>query len=142
MCDSNSPPSPLAAQLEPAAASSSSSLSFPCSASPRSRGVLSLPSDTARASEMSPASDSGSVVRLSTAERIYRCLGLARPARAGDVLLDPGQVSEATIRRWRRCGWLVKRQRLCITARGCAALPFHHEVVAFAQRSGRSTLFL
>jgi hypothetical protein len=79
---------------------------------------------------------------FATAERIYRCLGGGRPARAGDVLQRREEVSRSTIRRWQRSGWVVQRDRTVLTAKGCAALPIHQEVVEFARRSGRSTLFL
>lgn len=141
MCDSRQP-SASAVAPSPSAASSSSSLFSRCSVSQRSPAALSPRSDTGSDSETTIAREGRGVVRLSTAERIYRCLGIARPARPGDVLLHPGQVSEATIRRWRQLGWLEQRHRLCITPRGCAALPLHREVVAFAERRGRSTLFL
>lgn len=141
MCDSrHSSPSPVAPA--PSAASSSSSLSSRSSVSRRSPAERSLLSDTGRGSDSLAAREGTASVPLATAERIYRCLGLAKPARPGDVLLHPGQVSEATIRRWRQLGWVELRQRLFITARGCAALPVRGEVLAFAERRGRSTLFL
>jgi len=94
-----------------------------------------------RDSEAEPTDGFGAMT-LATAERLYRCLGLGRPARVGDVLLCPDAVSRATLRRWRRSGWIVQRERVVLTAKGCAALPVHQSVVRFAERAGRSTLFL
>ena len=99
-------------------------------------------SELGRGSEGRSAASGSFAMPLATAERIYRCLGAGRSARAGDVLLRPEGVSRSTLRRWLRSGWIVLRERAVLTAKGCAALPVHQEVVAFARRSGRSTLFL
>ena len=95
-----------------------------------------------RDSEAEIAMDGFGAMTLATGERLYRCLGLGRPARVGDVLLCPDAVSRATLRRWQRSGWIVQRERVVLTAKGCAALPVHQAVVGFAERAGRSTLFL
>lgn len=141
MCD-NDQSSSVTAEFEPSAAFSSFSSSSLSSPLPRSPVVLSRHFDIDPGSEVARERDDQPAMRLATAERLYRCLGVGRAARAGDVLLQPKLVSGTTLRRWQRSGWIVKRHRVCLSAKGCAALPFHQEVVAFAQRSGRSTLFL
>ena len=141
MCD-NDRSSSVAAEVALAGASSSFSSSSLSSWLPRSPVAHSRRFDIDPGSEAAPERDDPPAMCLATAERLYRCLGVGRAARAGDVLLQPERVSRTTLRRWRRSGWIVERHRVCLTTRGCAALPFHQQVVAFAQRSGRSTLFL
>ena len=77
-------------------------------------------SELGRGSEGRSAASGSFAMPLATAERIYRCLGAGRSARAGDVLLRPEGVSRSTLRRWLRSGWIVHprasrshRQGLC-----------------------------
>lgn len=95
-----------------------------------------------RGSESVSATVGATTMTLATGERFYRCLGQGRAARVGDVLLCPDVVSRSTLRRWQRSGWIVHRDRVVLTAKGCAALPVHQAVVGYAERVGRSTLFL
>ena len=132
---------PSAAERELAAEFSSSSHSSPCSVSAHSRVVPSPPCATGPASEASGGRQVQPMA-LATAERLYRALGAGRAARPGDVLLRRDVVSPATLRRWRRYGWVAERERPFITRRGWASLPPRAQVVAFAVRAGRSTLFL
>ena len=140
MCDMNgSVISDLACDSR--AESSSSFLLSPSSFSARSSVAHSERHGFVRGSESEP-STVRTAMTLATGERLYRCLGQGRPARVGDVLLCPDAVSRSTLRRWRRSGWVVHRDRVVLTARGCAALPVHQAVVGYAERGGRSTLFL
>ena len=141
MCDMNGSVISEAARDSRPASSSSFSPSR-SSSSARSSVGRSLPPGSAHDSESEPAKASLVAMKLATGERLYRCLGLGRPARVGDVLLCPDAVSRATLRRWQRSGWIVQRERVVLTAKGCAALPVHQAVVGFAERAGRSTLFL
>lgn len=124
--------------------SESCSFSSPCrsSSSPQSQPGLCRPCESGRGSESPSLVTRSRKMPIATAERLYRCLGRGRPARAGDVLRRREEVSRATLRRWQRSGWIIRRDRFVLTAKGCAALPCYPEVVEFARRSGRSTLFL
>lgn len=141
MCD-NDRSCPTTTELGPS--SEFFSFSSPCrsSSSLRSRAGHSRPREFGRGSEEQALDARSWRMPFATAERIYRCLGGGRPARAGDVFQRREEVSRSTIRRWQRSGWVVLRDRTVLTAKGCAALPIHQEVVEFARRSGRSTLFL
>jgi len=141
MCDMNGNQNSEAARESRLASSSSFSPSR-SSSSARSSVERSRLPGLGRDSEAEPATDGFGAMTLATGERLYRCLRLGRPARVGDVLLCPDAVSRATLRRWRRSGWIVQRERVVLTAKGCAALPVHQAVVGFAERAGRSTLFL
>ena len=124
------------------AVSSSSFLLSPSSFSARSSVGHLERHGFVRGSESEPATVGRTAMTLATGERLYRCLGQGRPARVGDVLLCPDGVSRSTLRRWQRLGWVVHRDRVVLTAKGCAALPVHQAVVGYAERGGRSTLFL
>lgn len=141
MCDMNGTATSDVAR-DSRAASSSFFLPSRWSSSPRSSVGRSLLPGSAHDSESEPAEDGLGSMTLATGERLYRCLGLGRPARVGDVLLCPDAVSRSTLRRWQRSGWIVHRDRVVLTAKGCAALPVHQAVVGYAERVGRSTLFL
>jgi len=124
------------------AVSSSSCLLSTSSFSARSSVGHSERHGFVRGSDSEPATVEPTAMTLATGERLYRCLGQGRPARVGDVLLCPDAVSRSTLRRWQRSGWIVHRDRVVLTAKGLAALPVHQAVVGFAERAGRSTLFL
>ena len=141
MCDMNGTATSEVARDSRAESSSSFSLSR-SSFSARSSVGRSQRRGFVRGSESEPATDGPTAMTLATGERLYRCLGLGRPARVGDVLLCPDVVSRATLQRWKRSGWIVHRDRVVLTAKGCAALPVHQAVVGYAERVGRSTLFL
>lgn len=118
---------------------------FPSSASERSWPEGSRLSDTVPGSECSADSQACTEpqpMSLATAERLYRTLGICRTARPGDVLLNRGTVSRSTLRRWRDRGWVAKPSTPCLTHLGCVSLPDRAEVIAYAVRAGRSTLFL
>lgn len=132
---------PSAAERELAAESSPSSRSSPCFVSAHSPVVPSPLCATGPASE-APGGGPAQSMTFATAERLYRALGAGRAARPGDVLLRRDVVSPATLRRWRRCGWIAERERPFLTRRGWASLPPRAQVVAFAVRAGRPTLFL
>ncbi len=131
-----------------APAGESSAVSFSSSSPYRSSSSRPWPAErsrrpgSVRGSDLATVAANSNTMTIATGERLYRCLGLGRPARVGDVLLRPDSVSRATLRRWQRTGWILHRGRLVLTAKGCAALPNHQAVVEFAQRVGRSTLFL
>jgi hypothetical protein len=139
MCDTRSQ---VFSDSEPAqlGASSSSSRSSHSSAWQRSPAGSSPPSVSG------PAFEAGhsdmKAMTLATAERLYRCLAIGREARPGDLLLRAHQVSDRTLRRWRRRGWIVMRDRAVLTKEGCQALTTRAAVVELAARAGRSTLFL
>jgi len=141
MCDRNGTATSDVARDSRAVSSSSFSLSR-SSFSARSSMGRSQRHGFVRGSESEPAAVGTTTMTLATGERLYRCLGQGRAARVGDVLLCPDAVSRSTLRRWQRSGWIVHRDRVVLTARGCAALPVHQAVVGYAERVGRSTLFL
>ena len=89
MCD-NDRSSSVAAEVGLVGASSSFSLSSLSSCLPRSPVAHSRRFGIDPDSEAAPERDDPPVMCLATAERLYRCLGVGRAARAGDVLLQPG----------------------------------------------------